>query len=108
VYSAVIARGSATGSASKKTAPDDPETNSMRPRCSAMMPGLSCRLVLDLTSASIMPAARALTIPTVAAVRFLFRAPVWPFYFAEERKPQEGFGLEARLKKEQMILECRY
>jgi len=56
-----------------------------------------------------MPAARTLNSIFAAAlqgVRFLSRGSVWPFYFAEERKPQEGFGLEARLKKEQMILEC--
>ncbi len=51
----------------------------MRQRCSAMMPGLSCRLVHDLTSASIMPAAR------VPAIRSLPPSNTLGFFFARER-----------------------
>ena len=51
----------------------------MRQRCSAMMPGLSGRLVLDLASASIMPAAR------VPAIRSLPPSNTLVFFFARER-----------------------
>jgi hypothetical protein len=57
----------------------------------------------DNLSASIMPAAPETQFdlfPTFKASVFLVAERVWPFYFAEERKPQAGFGLRARFEEE--------